>query len=227
MPMSELLPCIEIETAPQPQFSVIWLHGLGADGHDFVPVVPELALPEGLGVRFVFPHAPMQAVTCNNGYVMRAWYDIKFIDGIHREVDEAGIVASSVAIRQLIARENRRGIGSERIVLAGFSQGGAMAYSVGLTHPEPLAGIVALSAYLPCPALLTDQALTANRSTPIFAGLGSEDDIVPMALGRQARDWLLAQGYAPAWQSYPMPHSVCIEEIAAIGHWLQEQFTQH
>jgi phospholipase/carboxylesterase len=222
--MSDYLPAIEVETSPQPQFAVIWLHGLGADGSDFEPVVPELGLPDDLGVRFVFPHAPLQAVTCNNGYVMRAWYDILDIDGIERQVDEAGILASTAAIRRLIERENQRGIASERIVLAGFSQGGALAYSAGLTHPERLAGIVALSAYLPAPGLLAAEQLEANRQTPIFAGHGSEDDVVPPQLGINARDLLLKQGYALTWHSYPMPHSVCLEEIGDIGSWLSERF---
>lgn len=222
--MSDYLPAIEVQTSAQPEFAVIWLHGLGADGSDFEPIVPELGLPDDLGVRFVFPHAPMQAVTCNNGYVMRAWYDILDIDGIERQVDEAGILASTEAVRRLIARENQRGIASERIVLAGFSQGGALAYSAGLTHPEALAGIVALSAYLPAPGLLRPEQLAANRRTPIFAGHGSEDDVVPQQLGGKARDLLLAQGYALSWHSYPMPHSVCLEEIADIGRWLAARF---
>jgi phospholipase/carboxylesterase len=222
--MSDYLPAIEVQTSAQPEFAVIWLHGLGADGSDFEPIVPELGLPDDLGVRFVFPHAPMQAVTCNNGYVMRAWYDILDIDGIERQVDEAGILASTEAIRRLIARENQRGIASERIVLAGFSQGGALAYSAGLTHPQKLAGIVALSAYLPAPGLLLPEQLAANRQTPIFAGHGSEDDVVPQQLGINARDRLLEQGYALSWHSYPMPHSVCLEEIADIGRWLAARF---
>jgi len=218
--MPSLLPAIEIETAPQPRFAVIWLHGLGADGSDFVPIVPHLRLPATPGVRFVFPHAPAIPVTCNGGYVMPAWYDITYIDGIDRGVDEAGIAASCRAIRQLIERENARGIPTGNIVLAGFSQGGAMAYTVGLTHPQALAGIVALSAYIPAPGLLAADSLPANRRTPIFAGHGDEDDVVPLQLGMAARDSLLRQGYDLAWHTYPMPHSVCEEEIAAIGAWL-------
>lgn len=223
--MSDLLPAIELDTAANPQFAVIWLHGLGADGSDFAPVVPHLGLPAGLAVRFIFPHAPAMAVTCNNGYVMPAWYDILDIDGLSRRVDQAGIEESAVAIRRLIARENERGIASANIVLAGFSQGGAMAYSVGLTHPEKLAGIIALSAYLPAPELLQPDALAANRQTPIFVGHGRDDDVVPMALGRQAYDTLQGMGYSLAWHDYPLPHSVCMEEIVAIGDWLKLRFS--
>jgi phospholipase/carboxylesterase len=218
--MPALLPAIEIETAANPEFAVIWLHGLGADGSDFVPIVPHLDLPASLAVRFIFPHAPATPVTCNGGYVMPAWYDITFIDGINRGVDEAGILASSTAIRALIARQNELGIPCSHIVLAGFSQGGALAYSVGLTHPQTLAGIIALSAYIPAPALLADNALGANRQTPIFAGHGTDDDVVPLALGRQAHDFLQAKAYRIDWHDYPMPHSVCPEEIADIGCWL-------
>ncbi|MFZ2268953.1 MAG: alpha/beta hydrolase [Azonexus sp.] len=222
--MPALLPAIEIETATHPTFAVIWLHGLGADGSDFAPIIPHLGLPESLAVRFIFPHAPAIPVTCNGGYVMPAWYDITYIDGINRGVDEAGILTSSVAIRALIARQNELGIASRNIVLAGFSQGGAMAYSVGLTHPEKLAGIIALSAYIPAPGLLGEAASQANRPTPIFAGHGTEDDVVPLKLGRQAHDLLQEKGYAIEWHDYPMPHSVCLEEIGEIGGWLAQRF---
>lgn len=217
--MSDYLPAIEIETQRDPTCAVIWLHGLGADGNDFAPIVPELGLPPELAVRFVFPHAPQRPVSINNGYVMRAWYDIAALDG-NRRADEAGIDASAVAIRQLIARENARGIPTRRIVLAGFSQGGAMAYEVGLTHDETLAGIMALSAYIPAPARLAGQLNAANRATPIFAAHGSADDILPIDMGRFARDTLQQQGYAIEWHEYRMAHAVCPEEIAAIGRWL-------
>lgn len=222
--MTDCLPAIEIETAPQPNHAVIWLHGLGADGGDFAPAVPYLRLPADLRVRFVFPHAPAMPVTCNGGYVMPAWYDITYIDGIDRGVDEAGIERSCQAIRQLIARENERGIATEDIVLAGFSQGGAMAYTAGLTHPQLLAGIVALSAYLPAPGLLAPHLLPPNRATPIFAGHGTDDDVVPLLLGSQARDTLRQQGYALAWHTYDIPHSVNDTELADIGAWLAERF---
>ena len=218
--MNDNLPALEVETAERPDFSVIWLHGLGADGGDFAGITPELGLPDSAAMRFIFPHAPMTAVTCNAGYVMRAWYDILSIDGIDRVGDEAGIRASVAAIRRLIARENERGVPSGRIVLAGFSQGGAMAYSAGLTHPETLAGIIALSAYIPSPGLVDEERSAANRQTPIFAAHGSFDEVVPPQLGLAARDRLRADGYALEWHSYPIPHAVCIEEIEAVGAWL-------
>ena len=219
--MNTLLPAIEIETGDRPRFAVIWLHGLGADGSDFVPVVPELGLDNEPAVRFVFPHAPAIPVTCNGGYVMPAWYDIISLESTSRRVDEAGIVHSRQAVRDLIARENQRGIPCERIFLAGFSQGGAVAYTTALTHPEKLAGLIALSTYLPTPQLVHDEASEANRGIPIFAAHGSQDDVVAPTLGKQARDFLAAQGYQLAWHEYPMPHSVCIEEIIEIGKWLQ------
>lgn len=222
--MSELLPAIEIETAPDPRCAVIWMHGLGADGSDFAPVVPELRLPASPGVRFIFPHAPAIPVTCNGGYVMPAWYDIYSLDEAGRRADEAGIQASCDAIRALIARENARGIPCSRIVLAGFSQGGAIAYAAGLTHTEPLAGIVALSTYIPAPAALAAQANAANATTPVFAAHGTQDDVVSLQLGVAARDFIRARQHPLTWQTYPMGHSVCLEEIVAIGAWLAERF---
>jgi len=224
--MSELLPAIEIETAPNPTFSVIWMHGLGADGSDFVPVVPELGLPETPGIRFIFPNAPAIAVTCNSGYLMPAWYDIHSLDDAGRRADEAGIHASCEAIRALIARENARGIPTSHIVLAGFSQGGAIAYTTALTHPLPLAGVVALSTYIPSPGSLANKVNTANATVAVFAAHGTEDDIVPLQLGMQARDFLLARQVPVSWRTYHMPHSVCLEEIADLGAWLQSRFTQ-
>lgn len=219
--MNTLLPAIEIETGDRPCFAVIWLHGLGADGSDFVPVVPELGLDDEPAVRFIFPHAPAIPVTCNGGYVMPAWYDIISLESTSRRVDEAGIVKSRQAVRDLIERENRRGIPCERIFLAGFSQGGAVVYTTALTHPEKLAGLIALSTYLPTPQLVNDEASEANRSIPILAAHGTQDDVVSPELGKQARDYLIAQGYQVAWHEYPMPHSVCLEEISMIGEWLQ------
>lgn len=224
--MSDLIPAIEIETAPDPTFCVIWMHGLGADGSDFVPVVPELGLPGSPAVRFLFPHAPAIPVTCNGGYVMPAWYDIYSLDENQRLADEAGIRRSRDAIRALIASENARGIPASRIVLAGFSQGGAIAYSTGLTHPERLAGIVGLSTYLPSPALVSTEATAANAGTPVFIAHGTEDDVVSLGLGERARDFLQARGQPLTWQTYRMPHSVCLEEIVAIGAWLQERFAE-
>ena len=221
--MADYLPAIELETSPAPRCAVIWLHGLGADGSDFVPVVPELGLAASPGVRFVFPHAPAMPVTCNGGYVMPAWYDIISLAPHSREVDEAGIVTSRAAIRRLIERENQRGIPSARIFLAGFSQGGAVAYTTALTHPERLAGVIALSTYLPVPALVEAEATAVNRGLPIFAAHGSQDDVVAPELGAAARDFLRDAGYAVDWSEYPMPHSVCLEEVADIGNWLNER----
>ncbi len=218
--MSQLLDAIEIETRPHPQWAVIWMHGLGADGNDFVSIVPELGLDEA-AVRFVFPHAPMIPVTCNNGYVMRAWYDILELDSISRRVDEAGIRQNRSAIQALIERENQRGIPSERIILAGFSQGGAMAYIVGLTHPDKLAGIIALSTYIPSQSLLDSESSPANQATPVFAAHGIQDPIVPYALGEAAAKQVGTGGHPTEWHSYRMPHSVCMEEIVAIGLWLK------
>ncbi len=219
--MEDLLLPIEIETSANPEFAVIWMHGLGADGSDFVPVVPELGLGDSPSVRFVFPHAPEIPVTCNGGYVMRAWYDIISLEPASRQVDEAGILQSRQMIRSLITRENQRGIPGRRIFLAGFSQGGAIAYTAALTHPESLAGVIALSTYLPSQRLLAEEATEANRETPIFAAHGTEDDVVALELGMQAREYLERRGYKLEWHEYPMPHSICLEEIALIGGWLK------
>jgi phospholipase/carboxylesterase len=222
--MVDLLERIEIETRPAPTAAVIWLHGLGADGHDFEPIVPELGLPPGLGVRFVFPHAPMRPVTINNGYVMRAWYDIRLDGGTRRE-DVEGVRASQRGIEALIARERERGIEARRIVLAGFSQGGAMTYQVGLRHPDRLAGLLALSCGLPLADTVAAEASAANRDAPIFAAHGTHDDVVPLARGRAARDLLVPLGYKVEWHEYPMPHSVSPQEIADISHWLRTALT--
>jgi phospholipase/carboxylesterase len=219
--MNALLPAIEIATGDSPEFAVIWLHGLGADGHDFAPIVPELGLPETPAVRFIFPHAPEMPVTCNGGYVMPAWYDIVSLEPHSRQVDAAGLLRSRDAVRALIARENARGIPSRNIVLAGFSQGGAVAYITALTHPEPLAGLIALSTYLPLPQVIVDEATAANAQLSILAAHGRFDDVVSPALGTQARDFLSGRGYRIDWREYPMPHAVCDEEIADIGAWLR------
>ncbi len=215
--MEKPLEAIEIETAPNPNASVIWLHGLGADGNDFVPVVPELGLV-GKAVRFVFPHAPMQPVTINFGMVMRAWYDIA--DAAIRREDAAGVEASRGHVEALIAREQGRGIPDSRIVLAGFSQGGAIALHTGLRHEGRLAGILALSCYLPLADRLPGEASALNRDVPIFMGHGLADPIVPFARAVESRDFLQQLGYPVDWHEYPMPHSVCLEEITAIGAWL-------
>ena len=215
-----LLPAIEIETAADPRHAVIWLHGLGADGSDFAPVLPHLGLPASAAMRFIFPHAPALPVTCNGGYVMPAWYDIISLEPGSRRIDTAGIFRSRDAIRGLIARENVRGIPCERIFLAGFSQGGAVAYTTALTHPASLAGVIALSTYLPVADIVRNEASDANRAIPIFVAHGSEDDVVAPSLGRAALDFLDAEGYRPAWHEYPMAHEVCLEEIQAVGAWL-------
>ena len=216
---------IEVETAPDPSVAVIWLHGLGADGSDFEPIVPELALAPTPALRFVFPNAPLQSVTCNGGYVMPAWYDIIALGGESREIDEAGLFASRAIVRALIAREVERGIASERIFLAGFSQGGAVAYLSALTHPQPLAGVIALSTYIPSAALITRELSAANRDIPLFVAHGTEDDVVPPAMGQQALELLRGFGLAPQWHTYRMPHSVCPQEIDDIGAWLRARLS--
>jgi phospholipase/carboxylesterase len=206
---------IEIESGPNPQAAVIWLHGLGADGHDFEPVVPELRLPKA--VRFIFPHAPVRPVTINNGMRMRAWYDIFQFGG--GPEDEAGIRASEGLLKELISREKKRGLAAGSIVLAGFSQGGAIVLHTGLRYPERLAGIMALSTYLPLQEKLKE-ATEANRDLPIFMAHGSYDDIIPLRRAEQSKDLLVKSGYAVDWRTYPMPHSVCPEEIGHISGFL-------
>jgi phospholipase/carboxylesterase len=214
-----LLESLEVETAPSPRAAVIWMHGLGADGYDFVDVPPVLRLPESLSVRFVFPHAPMQPVTINGGMVMRAWYDIRPDAGARRE-DEPGLRQSQRQVEALIAREKARGVPAARIVLAGFSQGGAMALQTSLRHPERLAGIMALSCYLPLADLVAAEASAANRDVPIFLAHGTHDPLIPLTRARRALESLTGLGYAVEWHEYPMPHSVCDAEIRDIGAWL-------
>ncbi|MFZ9150203.1 MAG: alpha/beta hydrolase [Burkholderiales bacterium] len=220
--MTALLETIELETAANPTAAVIWMHGLGADGNDFVPIVNEIDLSGAPGIRFIFPHAPTRPVTINNGYVMRAWYDISFgdLDGNTRKADEKGVRESQAQIGQLIARENGRGIATCKIVLAGFSQGGAIALHTGLRYPERLAGVMALSTYLPLAESFTKEATPANAKTPVFMAHGTQDPVVPYAMGRGSRDLLQQAGYALEWQEYPMQHSVCLEEVADIGRWM-------
>ena len=219
MPVADLLDAIQIETAPKPEAAVIWMHGLGADGHDFEPIVPELGLPARPAIRFVFPHAPLRPVTINQGHVMRAWYDIRALAGVRRE-DEAGVRQSARQIEALIDRERRRGIAARRLVLAGFSQGGAMALHVGLRHAERLAGVLALSCYLPLASTLAAEASPANRDVPIFWAHGVHDPMIPLAMAEQGRDYVAALGYAIEYHQYPMPHSVSAEEIADVARWL-------
>lgn len=200
--------------------AVIWLHGLGADGHDFVPLVPELRLPPGAAIRFVFPHAQVRPVTINNGYSMRAWYDITSLTAAGRD-DEVGIRESAQRILAYITRERIAGIASERIVLAGFSQGGAVALYTGLRHDEPLGGILALSTYLPLTAQLSAEAHPANRRVPILMCHGTRDPVVTHAIGSASRDAMTAQGYDVDWREYPMEHSLCPPEIADLTAWLK------
>lgn len=212
-----LLETVEIATGDHPEAAVIWMHGLGADGNDFVPIVRELDLSECPAIRFVFPHAETIPVTINNGYVMRAWYDILGMDLVRRE-DEVGLRKSQQQIEQLITREIERGIPAERIILAGFSQGCAMTLQTGLRHPKKLAGLLCLSGYLPLADKLPAECSEANRSTPIFMAHGRVDPVVQIARAETSRDFLTRLGYAIEWKDYSMPHSVCEEEIDDIGH---------
>jgi len=199
--------------------SVIWLHGLGADGHDFVPIVPELHLPEALGVRFVFPHATVRPVTINNGQPMRAWYDIKSL-GTGSRGDAAGLDESVARVARLVAAEQALGIAAKRIVIAGFSQGGAVALHAALVHAERLAGVLALSTYLPVPETLENRLAPANRDVPILMCHGMFDPVVVPAMGEAARAWLEARRYPLEWRTYPMQHQVMPSEIADIARWL-------
>jgi phospholipase/carboxylesterase len=219
--MSDLLPCIEIETAPNPQASVIWLHGLGADGNDFASIVPQLDLTGCLPIRFVFPSAPSMPVTINGGYVMPAWYDITAPDLTHQQ-DVKGIQKSASAIAALIEQEIQKGIPSNKIVLAGFSQGCAMALYIGLSFPQPLAGIMALSGYLPLAENFLSFRNSANFNTPIFMGHGVWDPVVIPQRGEDSHALLKQHGYQINWQTYPMEHSVHPNELADISLFLQE-----
>jgi phospholipase/carboxylesterase len=214
-----MLDAIEMNTDGEIRASVIWLHGLGADGRDFVPLVPQLGL-SGMGVRFLFPHAFVRPVTINGGYRMRAWYDIRWAD-LQRDVDAPGILQSVREVQELVERETALGIPANRILLAGFSQGGVIALYAGLTWSSPLAGILALSSYLALPAMLGSEASAASHDTRIFMAHGSEDPVVPLALGEAARDCLLTAGYVVDFHCYSMPHSVCAEEVFDIRAWVQ------
>jgi phospholipase/carboxylesterase len=209
---------VEIETGPNPVGAVIWLHGLGADGHDFEPVVPELGLKRP--VRYIFPHAPIRPVTINMGMRMRAWYDIFQFGG--GPEDATGIRASQKIVEDLIAQEKRRGLTPRQIVLAGFSQGGAIVLQTGLRYPERFAGILALSTYLPLASTLESDAAPANRDIPIFMAHGEFDDIIPIRRAEASREALVRLGYKIEWHSYPMPHSVCAPEIADIANFLAQ-----
>ena len=219
--MTQLLDNIEIETAPNPTIAVVWLHGLGADGNDFVPLVRELDLTGLPGIRFVFPHANTMPVTINGGYVMRSWYDIVATDLTRRE-DEGGLRASQLQVEALIAREKARGIPASRIILAGFSQGCAMTLQPGVRHGEALAGLLCLSGYLPLADKTAAERSDASLSTPIFLVHGRGDGVIPIARAEQSRDALKALGYQVEWHEYPMQHSLCQEEVNDISAWLKK-----
>jgi len=227
-----LLETVEFETAPSPTWAVIWLHGLGADGHDFAAIVPELVRHDWPALRFVFPHAPVRPVTINNGMRMRAWYDIVHFDfdALHSDAgksraDEAGVAESVAQVEALIARENERGIPPERIVLVGFSQGGAITLSAGLRRRVPLAGLVGLSTYLPeAPAVAAAALQSAATSQPLFMAHGQFDPVVPAAIGLRSVQTMKAMGFHAQWHDYPMAHQVCAEEIHDLGDWLSGRF---
>jgi len=218
---------VEVESGDNMEGSVIWLHGLGADGHDFEPIVPELRLPADLGLRFVFPHAPVRPVTLNGGMSMRAWFDIVSLDR-NGPVDEAGIRQSASVLDALIEREHQRGIAYEKIVLAGFSQGGAIASHCALRHTQKLGGLMALSTYVPMlgalQAEVAEVKTSQSRSLPIFMAHGSFDPVLPIQLGTASRDALRALGFTVEWHEYPIPHSVCAEEISDISRWLVSSY---
>jgi len=215
-----LLETVEVQTGPNPTGTVIWLHGLGADGHDFEPIVPELARSGERALRFVFPHAPVRPVTLNAGYAMRAWYDIIGLDR-HAAQDEEGVRSSDAAVRALIRRENERGIPTSRIVLAGFSQGGAQALYTGTRLPEKLAGIMGLSCYMLLAPRFAAERSEANQTTPIFMAHGVQDAVVAPHLGDETRRLLETAGYVVEWRTYPMAHAVSPQEIADIAEWLR------
>lgn len=217
--MANLLDCVEVETGTAPTASVIWLHGLGADGHDFEPIVPELQWPVSLPLRFVFPQAPVRPVTLNNGQPMRAWFDLVKI-GAHQPRDKAGMLESRAALERLIEQENTRGIPSHRIVLAGFSQGGSVVLYTGLQYKEKLAGIMALSTYLPVDEGMEFGVSQANAATPIFYAHGTQDPVVPLPLAEHTHRALESRGCKIEWRTYPMPHAVCPDEIAHLRTWL-------
>lgn len=218
--MSELLECIEINPQQEARYTIIWLHGLGADGNDFVPIVPELRVDD-LNIRFVFPHAPIQPVTVNAGMPMRSWYDIYVADLVRRE-DANGLRESQARVEALIRREIEQGIPSERIVLAGFSQGCAMTLQTGLRWHEPLAGLVCLSGYLPLAETIEQERHEANQHTPIFMAHGLQDPVVPLQRGENSRKQLEKMGYEVEWHTYPMPHSVHPQEVSDIAKFLRK-----
>lgn len=220
MKLQETEDAVVLDPVSKPESAVIWLHGLGADGHDFVPIVSALDLPVDLAVRFVFPHAPVRPVSINNGMRMRAWYDIT---PNMRQQDDAGIRASEQIVLGLIEAQRAAGIAADRIVVAGFSQGGAITLHTGLRYPQKLAGLLALSTYLPLPEAFAAEALAARQDTPILMCHGQQDGMLPLQLGAWSRDVLQARGYDVTWREYAMQHQVCPEEIADIAAWLKER----
>jgi phospholipase/carboxylesterase len=225
----DLLETVETETGPDPRWSIVWLHGLGADGHDFAPIVPELVRPEWPALRFVFPHAPVRAVTINAGMRMRAWYDIPALDGsgadFANRADSEGVEASITQVGALLDREHARGIPAPRTFLAGFSQGGAIALAAGLRRHEPLAGLIALSTYVPMTEARARETLHAQAGAqPVFMAHGNGDPVIPLQAGQWSAGVLQRLGFDVDWHTYPMPHSVCPEEIQALGDWLQRRF---
>ena len=219
--MSDLLEHIQIETNDHPDIAIIWMHGLGADGNDFVPMVRELDLDGLPGIRFIFPHAKTMPVTINNGYVMRSWYDITGLE-LGRREDENGLRASQKDIEAFIEREKARGIPASRIILAGFSQGCAMTIQTGLRHPEPLAGLLCLSGYVPLSANVATECTDASKSTPIFMAHGRYDNVVPFNRAEASRDLLVSLGYQLEWHEYAMQHTLCLEEVQHISAWLKK-----
>jgi phospholipase/carboxylesterase len=220
-----MLETVEQSTRPKVAWSIVWLHGLGADGHDFAPIVPELVRPDWPGIRFVFPHAPVRPVTVNGGMRMRAWYDIKSLSTDDR-ADEAGLRESMREVDALLARERDRGVPPERQLLVGFSMGAALALCAGLRREAPVAGIAALSGYLPLAEALPREMTPGGKATPVFMAHGSQDPVVQPAWGSRSRDALKALGVDVRWKTYPMPHSVCADEVRDLGDWMAERFQQ-
>jgi len=219
-PLNLLIPHVTVEPKTEPQFAVIWLHGLGASGHDFEPVVPELKLPESMSVRFIFPHAPERAVTINNGMRMPAWYDITGLD-FDKRADMESFASSGELIEAFISDQIAKGIAAKNILVAGFSQGGALALHTGLRYPQRLAGVMALSTYLATGTTLAEEGSDANREAPIFYAHGLQDPMIPIGQAMKSRDRLKALGYQVEWHQYMMEHSVCVDEISDISRWLQ------
>ncbi len=220
----DLLETVEHQTGPAPAWSVLWLHGLGADGHDFAPIVPELVRRDWPALRFVFPHAPVRPVTINNGLRMRAWYDIRDFQDLANRADETGVDESVAQVEALIAREAERGVPASRVLLAGFSQGGAITLATALRRREPLAGLIALSTYLPLADRLVREAPPAAAKQPAFMAHGQHDPVVPYRGGEMAAARLRTLGFQVDWHAYPMAHQVCAEEIAALGDWMSQRF---